>query len=139
MTIEEKKQELQNRIASISIEKWEANSDYFYSVFNDVRVKLYKGENGGLSFFEIEGILLYCKEASELFGKIIEAERMEEISKQSELIDKLLGINKPMKITLLIVCTGKYTQFLPQLLESADKYFLKGHDVKSCVFTDAVQ
>lgn len=44
-----------------------------------------------------------------------------------------------MKINLLIVATGKYIQFLPQLLESAEKYFLNGHDVKYCVFTNARQ
>ena len=40
------------------------------------------------------------------------------------------------RINLLIVATSKYTQFLPQLLESADKYFLKGHQVTYNVFTD---
>lgn len=44
-----------------------------------------------------------------------------------------------MKVNLLIVATGKYIQFLPQLIESADKYFIKGHDVKYCIFTDATQ
>ena len=42
-----------------------------------------------------------------------------------------------MKINILIVATGKYIDFLPQLLESADKYFLRCHDVKYCIFTNA--
>lgn len=41
-----------------------------------------------------------------------------------------------MKVNLLIVATGKYIQFLPGLLESAEKHFLKGHDVHYCIFTD---
>ena len=43
------------------------------------------------------------------------------------------------KINLLIIATGNYTQFLPDLLESADKYFLKNHQVTYNVFTDKVQ
>lgn len=37
---------------------------------------------------------------------------------------------------LLIICTGKYDVFLKPLLESADKYFLKGEDVTYFVFSD---
>lgn len=40
------------------------------------------------------------------------------------------------KVSLLIVATNNYTQFLPDLLASADQYFLKGHQVTYNVFTD---
>lgn len=39
-------------------------------------------------------------------------------------------------VNLLIVATAKYTQFLEPLLDSAFEYFLRGHDVNFCVFTD---
>lgn len=41
-----------------------------------------------------------------------------------------------MKVNLLIVATGKYTQFLPDLLASADKYFLPEYNVSYCIFSD---
>jgi histo-blood group ABO system transferase len=40
------------------------------------------------------------------------------------------------KIGLCIVATGKYIQFVQQLIESADLYFLPNHDVTYFVFTD---
>lgn len=42
----------------------------------------------------------------------------------------------PKKVGLLIVATGKYTQFVDPLLDSADKYFCVDHDVTYFVFTD---
>ncbi|BDC34778.1 hypothetical protein Noda2021_07360 [Candidatus Dependentiae bacterium Noda2021] len=39
-------------------------------------------------------------------------------------------------VGLLMVATGKYVQFIPQLIESARTYFCKGHDVHYYVFTD---
>ena len=41
-------------------------------------------------------------------------------------------------ITLLIVATGKYTVFLPKLLESVSKHFLTKHAVQVMIFTDKV-
>lgn len=41
-----------------------------------------------------------------------------------------------MKITLLIVATGKYFQFVEQLLQSAEQHFLPGHEKTYVVFTD---
>lgn len=40
------------------------------------------------------------------------------------------------KVGLLVMATGKYTVFIPKLLDSADKYFCKGHEVTYFVFTD---
>ncbi len=40
------------------------------------------------------------------------------------------------KIGLLVMATGKYTQFIPPLIESAEKYFCNGHEVTYFVFTD---
>jgi histo-blood group ABO system transferase len=42
-----------------------------------------------------------------------------------------------MKIALCVIATGKYTRFLPCLLESAEKFFCRGHDVRLFVFTDS--
>ncbi len=42
------------------------------------------------------------------------------------------------KICLMVVATGKYTQFLERLLDSAHDNFLKDHDVTFNVFTDKV-
>lgn len=39
-------------------------------------------------------------------------------------------------VGLLMVATGKYIQFIPALIESARKFFCKGHDVHYFVFTD---
>lgn len=39
-------------------------------------------------------------------------------------------------VGLLIVATGKYSQFVEPLIESAEKYFLKKHNVTYFVFTD---
>jgi len=41
-----------------------------------------------------------------------------------------------MKIGLLVIATGKYTQFIPPLFKSVQKHFMKGHQVKIFVFTD---
>jgi len=41
-----------------------------------------------------------------------------------------------MKIGLLIIATNKYVNFLQPLIESADKFFLKEHDVTYFVFTN---
>jgi histo-blood group ABO system transferase len=41
-----------------------------------------------------------------------------------------------MKIALCIIATGKYTRFLPFLLESAERFFCPGHDRRFFVFTD---
>lgn len=41
-----------------------------------------------------------------------------------------------MKIGLLIIATGKYTQFIPPLFKSVNKHFMKGHEVNMFVFTD---
>ena len=40
------------------------------------------------------------------------------------------------KIGLLVMATGKYTVFIPPLIQSAEKYFCKGHNVTYFVFTD---
>lgn len=39
-------------------------------------------------------------------------------------------------IGLAIVATGRYIEFVPPLIESADKYFCKNHNVTYYVFTD---
>lgn len=41
-----------------------------------------------------------------------------------------------MKIGLVVIATGKYTQFIPPLYKSVQKHFMKGHEVKIFVFTD---
>ena len=41
-----------------------------------------------------------------------------------------------MKIGLLIIATNKYTEFLKPLIEGADDFFLKNHDVTYFVFTN---
>ncbi len=41
-----------------------------------------------------------------------------------------------MKIALCIIATKNYIDFVPPLLESAEAYFLKGHDVDFHVFCD---
>jgi len=41
-----------------------------------------------------------------------------------------------MKIGLVVIATGKYTQFIPPLFKSVQKHFMKGHEVKIFVFTD---
>jgi len=42
-----------------------------------------------------------------------------------------------MKIGLLLIATGKYDVFIPPLLESAKKYFMKNHEVTYFLFTDS--
>lgn len=39
-------------------------------------------------------------------------------------------------VALLVMATGKYVEFVPRLLKSADKYFLPDHTVRYFVFTD---
>lgn len=40
------------------------------------------------------------------------------------------------KVALCIIATNKYIDFVPPLIESADKYFLQGHEVVYHVFTN---
>jgi histo-blood group ABO system transferase len=42
-----------------------------------------------------------------------------------------------MRIALCIIATGKYSQFLPCLLQSAAEFFCAGHDVRFFLFTDS--
>jgi histo-blood group ABO system transferase len=42
-----------------------------------------------------------------------------------------------VRIGLCLIATGKYFQFLEALLESAERFFCVGHDVRIHVFTDA--
>lgn len=44
--------------------------------------------------------------------------------------------SKPLNIGLLVVATGRYTEFIPPLIESAEKYFLRNHKVTYFIFTD---
>jgi len=41
-----------------------------------------------------------------------------------------------MRIALCIIATGKYDRFVAQLIGSARRYFLRGHDVHFIVFSD---
>lgn len=41
-----------------------------------------------------------------------------------------------MKIGLLIIATNKYVEFLSPLIQSADKFFLQGHDVTYFIFSN---
>ena len=41
------------------------------------------------------------------------------------------------RVGLCIMATGKYIQYVPRLIASADHYFLKNHDVTYFVFTDS--
>lgn len=43
---------------------------------------------------------------------------------------------KVYSVALLIMATGKYVEFVPRLLKSADTYFLPGHKVTYFVFTN---
>lgn len=52
------------------------------------------------------------------------------------LLDKYLNKDKKQTIGLLIIATNKYVQFLPNLIESADKYFLVDKDVEYFIFTN---
>lgn len=69
---------------------------------------------------------------------------MKRISLLLGLVLVLLGCqkkNEPIvtdnqKIGLCVVATGKYIQFIPQLVESAKKYFCTNHQVTIFVFTD---
>lgn len=46
------------------------------------------------------------------------------------------GFAKPYKVGLVVMATGKYTIFLENLLQSADKFFLPDHERIYFVFTD---
>ncbi len=53
------------------------------------------------------------------------------------LVLSLLSVlGEAANIGLLVVATGRYIQFVPPLLESADRCFLKNHKVTYFVFTD---
>lgn len=41
-----------------------------------------------------------------------------------------------MKVALCVIATGKYTRFLPQLLESATEFFCCGHEVRYQVLSN---
>lgn len=41
-----------------------------------------------------------------------------------------------MEVGFLIIATNKYTEFIPNLIESADKYFLPNHEVTYFFFTN---
>lgn len=56
-------------------------------------------------------------------------------NKRYELLEKRL-LNRKDKIGLLIIATNKYTSFLNNLIESADKYFLKDNEVEYFIFTN---
>lgn len=43
-----------------------------------------------------------------------------------------------MKIALFITATGKYNEFLPNLIRSADQFFMPGEEVVYIVFTDDI-
>lgn len=40
------------------------------------------------------------------------------------------------KIGMVVIATNKYTQFIPPLMKSAQRFFMPGHDVRMFVFTD---
>lgn len=42
------------------------------------------------------------------------------------------------RVGLLVMATGKYIEFVDALLDSADQFFCKAHDVKYYVFTDGM-
>ena len=41
-----------------------------------------------------------------------------------------------MNVGLIVIATNKYISFVPQLLESVSKYFLKNHTVETFLFTN---
>lgn len=51
----------------------------------------------------------------------------------NEVVDQ-----KKYNIGLLVVATGKYTEFVQPLLDSANKYFCTNHNVTYFIFTDGV-
>lgn len=44
--------------------------------------------------------------------------------------------NSKYKVGLLVMATGRYINFVPPLIDSAEKYFCKNHNVTYFVFTD---
>ena len=65
-----------------------------------------------------------------LFFLILSSSFLDHISLRAE------SKKPPFTVGLLIMATGKYTVFLPQLVASADKYFLPGHNRTYFIFTD---
>lgn len=49
---------------------------------------------------------------------------------------KSLTTKEKYKVGLLVMATGRYINFVPPLIESAQKYFCTNHDVTYFVFTD---
>ena len=45
-------------------------------------------------------------------------------------------IDTRSRVGLLVMATGKYSSYVDALLDSADRYFCKGHEVSYIVFTD---
>lgn len=52
------------------------------------------------------------------------------------LIFLIFGVLEAANVGLLVMATGKYIQFVGPLIESAEKYFCKNHQVTYFVFTD---
>lgn len=48
----------------------------------------------------------------------------------------IFPIEQKKEVGLLIVATGKYIQFVETLIESAEKYFCRNHNVTYFIFTD---
>lgn len=53
------------------------------------------------------------------------------------IYEKPILHNDSKRIGLCVMATGKYIQYVPRLLDSADQYFLPGHEVTYFVFTDS--
>ena len=41
-----------------------------------------------------------------------------------------------MKICVITIATGRYIQFVENLLEKVDEFFLNGHEINCLLFTD---
>lgn len=54
----------------------------------------------------------------------------------SEVEDPEAEPVSPKRVALLVIATGGYTRFLPELLRSADEHFLPGHHVDYFIFSD---
>lgn len=54
------------------------------------------------------------------------------------ILDNVIFAQERLKVGLLIMATGKYINFVPEFIDSAQKYFLKNHDVTYFVFTDDI-
>lgn len=44
-----------------------------------------------------------------------------------------------MKIAILTIATGKYQIFLDELIDSSERYFMKGHEKEYFIFTDSIE